>query len=145
MAASEESFEGAGGLKIFFRSWRPAGAPRAVVVISHGFNSHSGQYVWVAEQFAAWDSLPVEVVFQHEPVLSDDDLVAMAGDAEIIVAMRERTAFTADRFALLPQLRLLVTTGPFTPAAASWMCEAVAVFVIPVIETIRSNLFVPTS
>lgn len=53
MAASEESFEGAGGLKIFFRSWRPAGAPRAVVVISHGFNSHSGQYVWVAEQLAA--------------------------------------------------------------------------------------------
>lgn len=48
----EETFEGAGGLKIFMRSWRPDGAPRAIVVISHGFNSHSGQYVWVAEQLA---------------------------------------------------------------------------------------------
>jgi acylglycerol lipase len=51
---NESTFEGVGGLKIFTRSWPPAGgAPRGVVVISHGFNSHSGQYLWVAEQFAA--------------------------------------------------------------------------------------------
>lgn len=49
------SFEGVGGLKIFTRSWHPAGAPRAVVVIVHGFNSHSGQYQWVAEQFVNHD------------------------------------------------------------------------------------------
>lgn len=73
-------------------------------------------YQHVAEQYAAWDSLPVEVDFQHEPVLGDDDLIEMAGDAEIIVAMRERTAFTAKRLALLPNLRLLVTTGPFNAA-----------------------------
>src|SRR5262245_45361796 len=48
------SFEGVGGLKIFTRSWHPAdGKPRAVVVIVPGFNSHSGYYQWVAEQFAA--------------------------------------------------------------------------------------------
>ncbi len=47
---SEERFEGADGLKIFYRSWRPAGAPRAVAVLVHGFNSHSGYYQWVAEQ-----------------------------------------------------------------------------------------------
>lgn len=51
---NESYFEGVGGLKIFTRSWRPAvGKPRAVVVIVHGFNSHSGQYLWVAEQFVA--------------------------------------------------------------------------------------------
>lgn len=50
----ESSFRGAGGLKIFTRAWRPTtGQPRAVVVIVHGFNSHSGQYQWVAEQFVA--------------------------------------------------------------------------------------------
>lgn len=49
----EETFEGAGGLKIFMRSWRPEDRPKAVVVISHGFNSHGGQYAWVAEQLAA--------------------------------------------------------------------------------------------
>lgn len=41
------------GTRIFFRSWRPTAAPRAIVVICHGFNSHSGQYVETAEQIAA--------------------------------------------------------------------------------------------
>ena len=50
-APTEETFDGAGGLKIFLRSWRPDGKPRAVVVICHGVNSHGGQYIWVAEQF----------------------------------------------------------------------------------------------
>lgn len=50
-AAKEETFESAGGLKIFLRSWKPAGTPRAVVVICHGVNSHGGQYLWPAEQF----------------------------------------------------------------------------------------------
>jgi alpha-beta hydrolase superfamily lysophospholipase len=31
----------------------PATPPRAAIVICHGVNSHGGQYVWVAEQFAA--------------------------------------------------------------------------------------------
>ncbi len=48
------SFVGVGGLKIFTRSWHPTVAqPRAVVVIVHGFNSHSGYYQWVGEQLAA--------------------------------------------------------------------------------------------
>jgi acylglycerol lipase len=48
------TFEGAGGLNIFTRAWRPTAAkPRGVVAIVHGFNAHSGQYDWVAEQFVA--------------------------------------------------------------------------------------------
>ncbi len=49
----EETLSGAGGVKINVRSWPAAGKARAVVVISHGFNSHSGQYAWAAEQLAA--------------------------------------------------------------------------------------------
>jgi acylglycerol lipase len=49
---NEERFEGVGGISIFTRSWRPEGEPRGVVVIVPGFNSHSGQYLWVGEQFA---------------------------------------------------------------------------------------------
>ena len=49
----EATFEGVGGLKIFTRSWQPEGKSRGVVVIVPGFNSHSGQYLWVGEQFAA--------------------------------------------------------------------------------------------
>ena len=50
-AAHEETFDGTGGLKIFLRSWRPGGKPRALLVICHGVNSHGGQYLWAAEQF----------------------------------------------------------------------------------------------
>lgn len=49
--ATEETFEGTGGLEIFLRAWLPQGAPRAALVICHGVNSHGGQYKWPAEQF----------------------------------------------------------------------------------------------
>ena len=49
----EGSFTGAEGYRIFTRSWEPpTGSPRAVLVIVHGFNSHSGHYLWVGDQFA---------------------------------------------------------------------------------------------
>jgi alpha-beta hydrolase superfamily lysophospholipase len=51
--AREETVPGSGGLNIFVRSWRPNGAARAILVICHGLNAHSGQYQSVGEQFAA--------------------------------------------------------------------------------------------
>lgn len=51
--AREETIASTKGIRIFVRSWAPDFAPRAVVVICHGVNSHGGQYAWVAEQFAA--------------------------------------------------------------------------------------------
>jgi acylglycerol lipase len=53
LAAKEERFEGVGGLNILVRSWRPDGPARAVIVLVHGFNSHSGHYLWVAEQLVS--------------------------------------------------------------------------------------------
>jgi len=50
-ATTEETFGSTGHVNIFLRSWLPEGEPRAVLVICHGFNSHSGQYAWVAERF----------------------------------------------------------------------------------------------
>lgn len=47
-AATEETFDSKGGLKIFLRSWLPAAAPRAVIIMCHGVNSHGGQYLWPA-------------------------------------------------------------------------------------------------
>ena len=46
-------FKSAKGADIAYRSWSPATPPRAVIVIVHGFNSHSGQYGWAAEQLVA--------------------------------------------------------------------------------------------
>lgn len=48
----EETFTGLGGTRLHMRSWRPA-TPKAVVVICHGVNSHSGQYLWTGEQLSA--------------------------------------------------------------------------------------------
>lgn len=49
----EQWLESTGGLKIFTRHWRPAGAPKAALVICHGVNSHGGQYLRAAEEFTA--------------------------------------------------------------------------------------------
>ena len=49
----ESAFAGVGGLQIATRSWLPAGKPRAVMVLIHGFNAHSGYMVWPAEQLSA--------------------------------------------------------------------------------------------
>jgi alpha-beta hydrolase superfamily lysophospholipase len=48
----EEGFQSAGGVRIHMREWLPDGAPRAVVVICHGVNSHGGQHALTAEQLA---------------------------------------------------------------------------------------------
>ncbi len=49
----EHWLEGKGGLKIFTRHWRPAGPPKAALVICHGVNSHGGQYLRAGQEFAA--------------------------------------------------------------------------------------------
>jgi len=49
----ESSFEGVGGLRIATRSWQPAGKPRAVMILIHGFNAHSAYFASPAEQFAS--------------------------------------------------------------------------------------------
>ena len=50
---NESSFKTADGVNIFTRSWKPEGTPRAVIVLVHGFNAHSGYMTWAAEQCAA--------------------------------------------------------------------------------------------
>ena len=49
----EEDFTSAGSVRIHMRSWEAEGAPRAVVVICHGVNSHGGQHAWTAAQLVA--------------------------------------------------------------------------------------------
>jgi acylglycerol lipase len=52
LALHEERIDSTKGIKIFVRSWLPDSKPRAVIVVCHGVNSHSGQYTWVGEQLA---------------------------------------------------------------------------------------------
>ena len=42
-----------GGLRLYYRAWRPDQSSRGVIAIVPGFNSHSGYYAWVAERLVA--------------------------------------------------------------------------------------------
>lgn len=70
-------------------------------------------YQGVARELADWDRLSdrVDVTYLNRYVDTHDELVALLGDCEIVVVMRERTPFPAELIARLPRLRLLVTSG----------------------------------
>ncbi|MFF3489891.1 D-2-hydroxyacid dehydrogenase family protein [Streptomyces sp. NPDC002795] len=70
-------------------------------------------YQGVAHELADWDRLSdrVDVTYLNRYVDTHDELVALLGDCEIVVVMRERTPFPAELIARLPKLRLLVTSG----------------------------------
>ncbi|MFI6873901.1 D-2-hydroxyacid dehydrogenase family protein [Streptomyces sp. NPDC050400] len=67
----------------------------------------------VARELADWTRLSdrVDVRFLNRHVAAHDDLVAQIGDCDIVVVMRERTPFSAELFARLPKLKLLITSG----------------------------------
>lgn len=52
-AYQEGWFEGAGGLSLFRRTWRPAGHPKAALINVHGLGDHSGLYPTLVEHFIA--------------------------------------------------------------------------------------------
>jgi phosphoglycerate dehydrogenase-like enzyme len=65
-----------------------------------------------AREFADWDSLGAraEVTYFHEPI-ERDRLDGALADFEVLVLMRERTAFPRALLERLPKLELLITTG----------------------------------
>ena len=66
-------------------------------------------YQHVAHAFADWSRLgDHELTFFHEPL---GDLAAALEPFDVVCVMRERTAFPAEVFDRLSNLRLLVTTG----------------------------------
>jgi phosphoglycerate dehydrogenase-like enzyme len=69
-------------------------------------------YQRIALGSADWTRLDAaEVIPFHGHIADTADLVAELRPFDVVVAMRERTPFTAERIRLLPNLRLLVTTG----------------------------------
>jgi phosphoglycerate dehydrogenase-like enzyme len=62
---------------------------------------------------APWERLEGRATVETigEPIPDTEALVAALAGAEVVVAMRERTRFDAERLDALPDLRLLVTTG----------------------------------
>jgi phosphoglycerate dehydrogenase-like enzyme len=70
-------------------------------------------YQRVAASMADWSRLDGDVVCFADHVSDPDALVHRLAGFEVVVAMRERTAFPRSVLDRLPDLRLLVTTGPF--------------------------------
>jgi phosphoglycerate dehydrogenase-like enzyme len=70
-------------------------------------------YQGVAFEHGDWSRLPsdCEVHTVREHLGTDAELLAALAGAEVVVAMRERTPFSAERLERLSDLRLLVTTG----------------------------------
>src|ERR1700748_310519 len=70
-------------------------------------------YQDVALGYADWKGLPgsPEVTVFTEHIARHELLAEELRPFDVIVAMRERTAFPASLLALLPTLKLLVTTG----------------------------------
>lgn len=91
----EESFSSSDGLKIIFHSWQPSDAPRAVVVINHGVNSHGGQYRWPAEQLAA-AGFAVHAIDMRGRGLSEgkrfsiDDVAEYTGDLHQLIGIAKQ-------------------------------------------------------
>ena len=68
-------------------------------------------YQHAALALADWNSLGTRPDVLHDTAPDDDTRAALFAPYEVIVAMRERTPFSAALLARLPALRLLVTTG----------------------------------
>ncbi len=70
-------------------------------------------YQGIALDYGGWDRVPEawQIVALEQHIADPDELVAALAEAEIIVAMRERTALPAAILDRLPELKLLITTG----------------------------------
>ncbi len=55
MRHREGSFKGKGEYNIYFQRWLPEGAPRAILMVAHGFGEHSGRYQNLVEYFIPLD------------------------------------------------------------------------------------------
>ncbi len=49
MKHTEATFDGFGGIKLYYQYWKPEGEQRATIAIVHGFGEHSGRYMNVVD------------------------------------------------------------------------------------------------
>ena len=88
-------------------------------------------YQGVALSSAPWDRVSDQVDFVafNKHIDDVDDLVRELESFDIVFAMRERTAFTAEILARLPNLKLIATAGPVNAAIDVRAANALGKFV----------------
>ena len=136
--STEETFDSAGGVQIFFRSWLPDAAPRAVVVICHGVNSHSGQHRWTAGQFVG-KGLAVYALDLRGRGKSDGERFYVEDVADYVADVAGAVKIAKARHPGLPAFLLGHSAGGVTSAVytldnqaelAGFICESFA-FQVP--------------
>lgn len=77
----------------------------------------------IARTSADWSRLEhrAEVAFHRDPFASSDKLVSAVGDCEVLLIMRERTAFPASLIGRLSKLRMIALAG-----GRSWTIDMAA-------------------
>ncbi|MFN0092837.1 MAG: D-2-hydroxyacid dehydrogenase family protein [Acidimicrobiales bacterium] len=106
--------------------------PRAAIL-----NDYQGVALTMADWSALDGRVELDVFREHIP--QQDALIAALQPYEIVVAMRERTAFPEAVISALPNLRLLVTTGPRNAAIDVAACEKHGVVVSGTGGEVRST------
>jgi phosphoglycerate dehydrogenase-like enzyme len=80
-------------------------------------------YQGIAATIVPWGDIDgVEVTAFHDHLYDQDDVAARLQPFDGVMAMRERTAFPRSLLERLPNLKLLVTTGPFNAAVDMQAC-----------------------
>lgn len=87
-------------------------------------------YQNVALKLADWDALGLDIRTHTTHYETSDALVQAIGDAEIVVAMRERTVFDHALMSRLPRMRLLLSTGARNPSIDLAAAAALGITVI---------------
>ena len=113
--AREERIDSTKGIRIFVRSWHPESKPRAVVVICHGVNSHSGQYLWVGEQLAA-SGLAAYALDLRGRGRSDGERFYVEDVADYVSDVAGTIALAKSRYPGLPVFLLGHSAGGAPPA-----------------------------
>jgi phosphoglycerate dehydrogenase-like enzyme len=85
----------------------------------------------IARGSADWSALEerADVIFFHRAFAGEDDAAAALAGFDIIIPMRERTAFPASLIARLPRLRLIAMTGARAPSLDLQACTEAGILV----------------
>jgi alpha-beta hydrolase superfamily lysophospholipase len=136
--AREERIQSTKGINIFVRSWQPEAKPRAVVVVCHGVNSHSGQYLWAGEQLAAAGHAVFALDLRGRG-RSDGERFYVEDVADYVSDVANTIALAKSRYPGLPVFLLGHSAGGVTSATyvldhakelAGFVCESFA-FQVP--------------
>lgn len=88
-------------------------------------------YQDAARSCANWSLLGDEVRVEmfHDHLASQDEVATRLAEFDVVVIMRERTPFPASLLEALPNLRFLVTTGPFNAVVDVGAAERLGIVV----------------